>query len=86
VFRGFHPIWARFSTRKVCRLSGWPIRRSFADEKGGPVEPGENCSIAAKQADMDKAETTPSYARNTEPLVKVPERSAKEQDRDDWEK
>jgi hypothetical protein len=73
-------------TRFARRLSGWPIRRSFADEKGDPVEPGENCSFATKQADMDKAETTPSYARNMEPLVREPERSAKGQDRGDWEK
>jgi ankyrin repeat protein len=55
----------------------------FRDEKDGPVEPGKIAAFAAKQADMGKAETTPSYARNMEPLVKVPERNAKGRERDD---
>lgn len=55
----------------------------FRDEKGGPVEPGQIAAFAAKQVDMDKADTTPSYARNMEPLVKAPERSAEGRDRDE---
>jgi len=58
----------------------------FRDEKGGPVQPEKIAAFAAKQAEIDKADTMPSFARNMEPLTKNPEPMSRRRDLDERER
>jgi ankyrin repeat protein len=44
----------------------------FRDEKGGPVEPEKIAAFEAKCEALGRPDTSPSYARNPEPLAKQP--------------
>ncbi|WP_430431294.1 hypothetical protein [Oceanicaulis sp.] len=57
----------------------------FQAEQSGPVSPKKVAAFSAKYEALGRPDTRPSDARDMEPLVKVPERSAKGKDRDDRE-
>lgn len=53
----------------------------FRDEKGGPVEPKKIEAFEAKYEALGRPDTSPTYARNPEPLDRQPNQRSQERDR-----
>lgn len=58
----------------------------FRDEQNGPVEQKKVAAFSAKYDALGKPDTSPTYARNLEPLAKAPEPGRQGRDHDERER